>query len=491
MKSTRREFLREACAAAALTGSPARIWGAAEMSGPSDLVIGLLSDIHIQLPPTVERAGALERFRHALEYFRDCHVDGVLVSGDLTNAGLETELKAVADTWFSVFPGGKLPDGSPVANLMHYGDHDTEARFYSDGLKSKFTSAGLSVPRSLSEGENRKTVWESAFHEPWSPVRHVKVKGYDFVLSNFMREGARSAPADLADRLKAMDLDPVRPFFYSQHRWMRGTYLTGEEMWGEDDGAAFPALCGFPNAVAFQGHTHYMLTDDRGVWIGKFVSINNGALLNQWPARKRENGPDISWYRNDYMRENQMRCLDGERGHGGMVMRVKGGRITLERRDFGCDLPLGPDLAFQVDPARRADQTDAARRSRSVAPEFAADARASVTVRRGKDRAGRDADQVAVSFPTVKSSAGRPRAFEYFVRAERPDGTLLKEKRVFSPGINLPESRDAAVSECVFARRELGAAGKVVFTVRPANCWGVRGEGLRTVRALDLVYMEK
>ena len=471
----RREFLRGACAAAALCGAPAKVFGAAKMLGKPDLVIGLLSDIHIQLPPTVERPCSLDRFRHALEYFRDRHVDGVLVSGDLANAGLETELRAVADAWFSVFPGGKLPDGSPVANLMHYGDHDAEARFYTDSLKGKFARAGLPVPRSLSEGENRKEVWEALFHEPWSPVRHVRVKGYDFILSNFMREGAKSAPDDLADRLAALMPDPAKPFFYSQHRWIRGTYLADEEMWGGDNGVAFGALRKFPNAVAFQGHTHYMIADDRTVWIGDFATVNNGSLLNQWPARMRENGPHISWYKNDYMLEKQMRCLDGERGHAGMVMSVKGDLITLERRDFGFGRPLGPDLVFSVDPAMRAQNADAARKARSVAPEFAADAKVTVSAGHGKDRQGRETEQVTVSFPTVFAAEGRPRAYEYFVRAEGADGTSLCEKRVYSPGVNLPESEDAPVSTCVFAKRELKGAGAVRFTVRPANCWGVAG----------------
>ena len=57
--TNRRDFLKDACAAAVAAGLPARIWGAAEMMGEPDLVIGLLSDIHIQLPPTVERPGAL------------------------------------------------------------------------------------------------------------------------------------------------------------------------------------------------------------------------------------------------------------------------------------------------------------------------------------------------------------------------------------------------------------------------------------------------
>ena len=472
----RRQFIERACAAAAAFGLPARVWGAAKLIGKPDLVIGLLSDIHISLDPNDDPVKATSLFRHALEYFRDRHVDGVLVSGDLANAGLETELKAVADAWFAVFPGGKLPDGSTVANLMHYGDHDAETRFYNDKVEEKFAKAGLPIPRSLSQGELRKECWEKLFGEPWSPVRRVKVKGYDFVLSNFMREGGRSAPDDLEVRLRAMDLDPRKPFFYSQHRWIRGTYLADEEMWGGDNGVAGKVLANYPNCVAFQGHTHYMLTDDRGLWIGDFISINNGSLLTQGPARMRENGVDISWYKDDYMRETQMECLDIRCCHAGMVMSVCGDLVTLERRDFGTDLPLGPDLVFSTDPKLRSQCNDAARKAKSVAPEFARDAEVSAVAKSGKDRRGRSTEQVIVSFPTVKAAGGLPRAYEYFVRAEAPDGTLLKEKRVFSPGINRPESLDAATTTCVFAKSEIATGGNVRFSVRPANCWGVAGK---------------
>lgn len=473
--TNRRKFIKDACVAAAACCLPTRIWGAAKMLGKPDLVIGLLSDIHIQLPPTAERTDTLERFRHALEYFRDRHVDGVLVSGDLTNAGLETELAAVAEIWFSVFPDGKLPDGSPVANLMHYGDHDAEARFYNDRLKAKFAAAGQPVPRSLSEGENRKTVWEKLFHEMWSPVRRVKVKGYDFVLSNFMREGGRSAPMDLALQLAEMHLDPSRPFFYSQHRYIGGTYLADEEMWGGDNGVAGKVLPNYPNCIAFQGHTHYMLTDERNVWIGDYVTVNNGSLLNAACGRMRENGVDISWYKDDYMRDRQMPCLKTSTGHGGSVMTVKGDLVTIEHRDFGCDLPLGPDIVFSMDPSLRPRYVAAARKSGSVAPEFSPEAKVTVTECIGKDRQGRETAQVVVTFPTVRASGSHPRAHEYFVRAETADGTLVKEKRVYSPGINLPETKDAPETVCVFARAELAAEGELRFVACPANCWGVTG----------------
>lgn len=475
-KISRRELIREACAIAALAGMPAKIWGATRSFGKPELVIGLLSDIHVQLPPA-GNADTIARFKHALEYFRGRGVDGVLVAGDLTNAGLETELEAVAKTWFEVFPDGKLPDGRKVANLMHYGDHDAEARFYTQSLKDKFAQVGLDVPRSMSEGENRKHVWERLFHEPWSPVRSVRVKGYDFVLSNFMREGSASAPADLAAQLGALNLNPAKPFFYSQHRWIRGTYLADEEMWGGDNGVAHDVLRKFPNAIACQGHTHYTIADDRSLWIGDYTSVNCGSLYTQGVARRRENGPDISWYKEDYMRDSQMASVKESQAHVGMVMSVYKDVIVLERREFGVDAQLGPDLVFATDPKVR--KPNVVRKTESVAPEFAAGATVEVSARAGHDRAKRAVDQVVVRFPTVASEAGRPRAFDYVVRAERVTGEIVREKRVFSPRITLPEQCDVEMAECVFSKAEVAGAAK--FTVRPANCWGKTGAPISTL----------
>ena len=473
MQMTRKGFIGGMCAAGTLCAE-CRVCGATERFGKPDLRIGLLSDIHLSLGPTTDSTTATRLFRHALEYFRERHVDGVLVSGDLTHRGLETELKAVADAWYSVFPDGKLPDGSPVANLMHYGDHDAEARFYSDWLKSSFAKAGVPVPRSLSQGELRKELWEEYFKKPWSPLRHVRVKGFDFVLSNFMREGGKSAPNDLADRLAAMKLDPMRPFFYSQHRYIGGTYLADEEMWGHDNGVAGKVLPQHPSCIAFTGHTHYMLTDDRNVWMGDFICINNGALKDAPVGRMRENGVDIPWHKTDYMRDTQMRQLDSRQGHHGMVMSLFGDTVVLERRDFGCDMPLGPDLVFSVDPKLRSRFSVAERKARSVVPELPTVAKVLVSRSVGKNRRGVAVEQVVVRFPVVGPMARRQRAFDYVVRVLRPDGSLMKEKRVYSSGINMPPENDVKEAICVFAVSEL-APGDVRVTVAPANCWRVEG----------------
>ena len=62
---------------------------------------------------------------------------------------------------------------------------------------------------------------------------------------------------------------------------------------------------------------------------------------------------------------------------------------------------------------------------------------------------------------------------EYFVlRFERPDGSVIESKRVFSPGANLPEALDSDTTTCVFAKSELKGETDLRVIVRPVNCWG-------------------
>jgi len=186
---SRRGFLRGICAASMAAGVPGRMWGAAARVGMPDLRIGVLSDIHLSYDkngfrenPQSEMQGV---FIKALEYFRDRHVDGVLVCGD--------------------------------------------------------------------------------------------VKGYKFILSHFVNT-APGATVDLDKYMAKYGSDSSKPVFYSQHRWMKGTYCTDDDMWGADSGGQKPILDRYPNCVAFTGHTHYMLTDDRTV----------GSAMREWSSTYME-----------------------------------------------------------------------------------------------------------------------------------------------------------------------------------------------------------
>ena len=48
--------------------------------------------------------------------------------------------------------------------------------------------------------------------------------------------------------------------------------------WGHDKGIATKTLSNYPNAIAFSGHSHYSLTDERSIWQGAFTSIGQSSL---------------------------------------------------------------------------------------------------------------------------------------------------------------------------------------------------------------------
>lgn len=459
---------------AASAACPAVSWAARPQ-----LLIGVLGDIHVHLEPGEDPVGngSVVRFRRALEYFRERKVDGVLICGDLTDQGLDIELKAVADTWFDVFPGGKLPDGTPVVNLMHYGDHDAETRFW-DSRKERHLAAcarrGVPAVRSLSVDENRKTCWEAFFHEAWRPIQVKRVKGRAFVLAHFMRE-TPGWNEGLTEALASADVKSDELFFFSQHRPFKGTELA---KWGPDDGKNEKSLEAYPNAVVFFGHTHYMLTDDRMVLQKGYTAINAGALKNQSVDRHHENGVLIPWIKEDLDRDLDMPCVDNGICHAGMVMCVDGDRIVLERRDFGTGFALGPDLMFAVDvPARsRGEDRALAEKARGLAPVFPAGAMVRLSRAPAVSRRKRKFVALRLEFPVAKSADEHPRAYDYRVCAWTEDDRLVKERFVFSPAANRPEPCDAGPVSCLFDVRDLDTV--VRFTVEARSCWGIPSASL-------------
>ena len=66
---------------------------------------GVLSDIHIM---SVGKAGDTMTsgmnnltFKHALEWFREQGVDAVVIAGDMADKGMDDQLMAVAEAWYS------------------------------------------------------------------------------------------------------------------------------------------------------------------------------------------------------------------------------------------------------------------------------------------------------------------------------------------------------------------------------------------------------
>ena len=454
------------------------------------LLFGVLSDLHLT-DPALGPCDRSALFRKALAHFRDRGVDGVLVCGDLTENGFVTELEEVARIWFSVFPGGCLPDGRRVANLMLYGDHDMEGRIRKgEGARHPYAERGVPLPPGLDEGDNRHAVWERLFGEPWEPLRRATVKGHDFLLQSFVPEYMGRSPglAEVVRQVRAEN--PEKPFFYAQHRTIPGTCRFRDHIWGAEDGAGDcrRVLLDCPEAVAFFGHTHSSLTDEQSAWQGAFTAINAGGFKTTAAPRGRENSPGICWLADDPAPFLQIPSVPEANAHHGLIVSVEGWRLRVERFDVENGLPLGPDWEIETGPdaiARGAFSNAARAAAAGPPPQFPEGATLSFEeIPDGVNRSGEKTPQIRVRFPRAETAPGGLRVFDYRVRVETlapGEPRLIAERRVLSPGINLPEALDVEPPFCVFALEELAMPGPLRFTVEPLDGWGNAGKAVKGI----------
>ncbi len=454
MSITRRDFFNAATGlgAVAITGGAWCTHGAPASGGTPRLRIGVLSDVHINANALEKTAGM---FRKALEYFRDRGVDGVIVAGDIADTGRLVELEAVGAAWRAVFPGNEAPDGRRVEKVFLYGNHDT---YQKADDRAQFIAA------------DRAAAWEKCFDEKYEPIYAKKLKGITFICAHWDCE--KLLPDFLARM--ADDLGKQRPFFYAQHPHPRNTCF-GSWAWGCDNGTTTRALSQFPNAVAFSGHSHYSLTDERNVWQGAFTSIGTSSLsYSSLDYNYRENSAMGSRKDRRPLRMGRLNTSDGKQG---MVMSVFDDRIVLERREFVFNQGLGDDWIIPLPvPTPGSSPFDYARRAAGrVVPEFQDDAKVTVELNE-KEKT------LAVKFPAALTRE-KCRVFEYEVSAVLEDedvALIMAQRLVLAPDSHLPETQAGRPGHCIFALADLPAGAPLRFTVRPMECFGRKGASIHS-----------
>ncbi|MGN0852359.1 MAG: metallophosphoesterase family protein [Kiritimatiellia bacterium] len=440
-------------------GSVAAVAGTRVFGRPAaNLTLGVLSDIHVR------SAAQIPVLEKAFAFFRDAGADGVIVAGDMADTGLVDQLELIAAAWFRVFPDGKAPDGRAVERLFVYGNHDVSD--YAEDYLAKICPNAAERPGHR-VNRDPKGNWEKYFREPWQGVYAKQVKGYTFIGAHWGYE--KDLAAFLRANAERLGLRGGKPFFYAQHPHPGGT-VQGPWAWGHDRGVATRALAAFPNAVAFSGHSHYSHTDERCVWQGAFTSIGTSSLSYIFAPYHRENGETHG------ERVLQMPCLRESAGKQGLLVRVYDACLVLERREFVTDEKTGPDWVVPLDGSKAF--AFATRGARMVPPEFPAGAKVAVSCGLGKDRNGRETEQVRVSFPPACASA-TSRVYDYEVRAVayREDADYeIAVRRVLSTSFHLPPAQETTRAQtCLFAKRDLLGRGPVRFVVRPTECYGGKG----------------
>ena len=461
-------------------------WAGAMLGAPS-LKLGVISDIHIygtrtfpyKARPNRHTQGETVMFEKALRHFDAAKVDGVLIAGDLTENGVDTQLQLVADTWNRVFPGDRGADGRHVEKLFIYGNHDAQVgMIFNKPLLAQFRKrlktdeAFEAYRRDHGILPREKEVWKRVFGEEWSPMVHKTLKGCHFFLANWGHE--EKSIGVLKVELEKIGTD--KPVFYVQHRMVRGTCWSGPDAIDPDKGALRHLFAAYPNSIVVTGHNHYPLTDERSVWQESFTALGASTLAYASAMYGRENtGPK----QGRGGREKQMPIFwQTSECKQGMVLSLYPGRMVLERRDFWNDCAVGDDWIVPLPAKPGGAMSQDVRRKAMRAPAFAADAVVTVSAAEGREReSGRKVRQLKVSFPGARETQ-TSRAYEYVVRVETEGAAApVPEKAVVSTVFHVPAHVAMAKAEpqaCVFAFRELPPEGRFRFSVCAADSFGNR-----------------
>ena len=476
---TRRSFIGGAASLGALFGGGGIGCLAGGTGGTPRLRFGVVSDIHFVYDTNgIIPSWGPATFEKTLRWFDAQGVDAVLVCGDLADRSLAEEWQAVADAWFRVFPDDRGADGRKVERVFITGNHDWEGYKYGTNVKRIFPD----------EAERAKHVvrtdlagwWRKIFREEYRTVFRKDVKGYAFIGHHWEGIGFKGLPEFLAAG-GGKGLDGSKPFFYLQHAPLRGTCNGDDATPDADYGVATKCLSAYPNAVAFSGHSHYPLTDERSIWQGAFTSVGAASLRYSsiYSSLCAENSGSRVKDAAKVNAEKMMRdiCPDLKTQQG-LLVSVYDDRIVYLRRDFLSDLSLGPDWVQPL-PAARTKAFDFAEHARQFrAPQFTAGAQLAFKATKGKTRGGVEKDAVQVDIPPVAADP-RARVFRFDLEiASAAGGTVTK--RVAASGFNRPLLHPSAAkpTSCVLALDGL-PAGDLTFKVVPVDSFGQAGRALQ------------
>ena len=485
MSLTRRSFIE--CMAAFAAGrafaAPHGMFG----GGKPELVFAAVSDVHI-VHPKISPSCGTQVFERALKWYREQGVDAVLIAGDLADCGLVDELEMLGAAWRKMFPDNKAPDGRHVEKVFVTGNHDYEAWNYGGGIAKK-------VYPDPSDLEKHKLVlhypetWQSAFDEKYEPIYVKDVRGYKFVGSHWTNgrgsQWGKRLAAVLAER--GAGLKGGKPFFYVQHPHLRGTVFNAKSG-VVDDGKTTTALSAFPNALAFSGHSHWAITDERSIWQDSFTAVNLGCLRRTGFCRTKNAVGGYENWRTPGTRGNKKSpealAANGAKAmphypkanlcHHGSLVKVYSDRIVIERMEFTNMTHVAEDWVIPLAPSAGRPYDYKVRAEQSVVPQFAQGAELSVGRVEAKNRAGKTVAAVKLSFPAANAEKGG-KPYDYKIEIVGKDGKSVF-RSVLAQGVELGMGSAAAKgpSECTLALETL-PAGPLTFKVFPGECFGKLG----------------
>ncbi len=288
----------------------------------------------------------------------------------------------------------------------------------------------------------------------------------------------------------AATFDPAKPFFYCQHEHPNGTCHDRTSK-SANSKEVVRALSAFPNAVAFSGHSHLAISDERAVWQGAFTSIGAGCIHEGAAGFVYDN---VSAFWHPSGRKNLMASLADPKSWGGdakgggcELVEVFDDHLVVHRQSVTFARPIGPAWVVPI-PSKKDGPFDftkqAARRTaQGAVPQFAAGAKiAAKFCPNGhalESAAHKGKPCLYVTFPRAQTVKGS-RVFDYTVEACAEGGNPIV-RQLIAAGFAYPEADADLPGECLFSTAELPRGKSIRFMVTPRDCFGLAGRPLSCV----------
>ena len=453
--------------------------------GSPELVFAAVSDVHIVHPKANSKCGT-QVFERALDWYRQQGIDAVMIAGDLADSGLVDELEMLGAAWRKMFPDDKAPDGRHVEKVFVTGNHDYEAWRYSAGTAKKLYPDEGDLEKHKLVSHYPET-WKSAFGEKYEPIYMKTIRGYKFIGSHWTDGRGRQWGNRLGAFLAAhgAELKGDKPFFYVQHPHLNGTVFNAKDG-VVDDGVTTKELSSYPNAVAFSGHSHWSITDERSIWQGGFTSVNLGCLRRTGFCRtaNAKGGGYENWRTpgtrrkvQSALKTNSLKAMPlypaANLCHHGSLVKAYSDRIVIERLELTKMTHVATDWVIPLASSERPYDIDL-RAAQAIAPQFAPDAKLAIERIETKNRAGKTVSAVKLTFPAANDVKGT-RPFDYKIEIVDGDGKSTF-RAVLAQGVEYAQDSGAAIgpSHCILSLDTL-PKGPLMFKVHPGECFGKLG----------------
>ena len=462
MSLSRREFIGGL--AVTFASALARRLSAEAAANEPLLRFGALSDTHLRVTDDPDQLGRVFRWLHGR------NADAVVISGDITEHGLNTEIDFLVRIWNDAFLGGKAADGRKVEKFWVWGNHDYSDASYMRRMPPEELAEQIKVSVFGDKDAAWRRIGEGAF--PGETFTKT-IKGFSFVGTHWKHEDETVA------WLKAHpEVDTSKFFVYVQHLQPSATvFALGRPKPGKKYSGLREEMRAYSNCFMVAGHSHRSLSDDLALWQGDFTVLGAGSTKSVSVRGGYENSPGAP-ESGKYVPHT--RAVESGKASQGSLVSVYRDKVIVERMEFCRGQVLGDAWELPLPLERHVDEPFVIA-AQAPAPEFPEGAKVEVSPRpKSKDRLGRVEAQFKVWVPYAQKQGRYGRVVDYVFEAlDAESGDVLVKRKTLQDFYTCSEKK--AMEEggrCKFAVADLPAGKPVKFRVTPRNAAGKGGRSL-------------